>query len=260
MAQQETFIYGKHAVREAVKRNPDAIIEIFLTATFDDIETLKEIKNKQVNVTMLAEGKMPKGFMDSFSEKNSSVTHQGIIAKIHVSRLVGSYKDFIQNLESSGGINPETALVVLGELQDPQNVGAIIRSAAAFGIKAVLLPEHNYKQAQITGTVVKVSAGTAFSIPLISIGNVNATLRDLKSKGFWIYGLDGEAEQSIVNESFEAPSVFVLGNEAEGIRLKTQEECDILLSIPMTDKAESLNVSASAAVTFYAWRSKQKGI
>ena len=101
--------------------------------------------------------------------------------------------------------------------------------------------------------VVKVSAGMAFRIPLVSVGNVNTTIRDLKEQGFWIYGLAGEAEKGLSDERFDAPAVFVLGNESKGIREKTLEHCDILLSIPTDPRCESLYAAASAAVALYAW-------
>ena len=144
-----------------------------------------------------------------------------------------------------------TALVVLGEVQDPHNVGAIIRSAAAFGVSAVLLPER--RQAPITEVVERASAGAVRDIPLISIGNVNQALLTLKEKGFWIYGLAGEGDHSLSGEHFDAPAAFVLGNEGEGLREKTREQCDIVLSIPIHSRVESLNVSNAAAVALYAW-------
>jgi 23S rRNA (guanosine2251-2'-O)-methyltransferase len=143
-----------------------------------------------------------------------------------------------------------TALALMGEVQDPHNVGAIIRSAAAFGLAGVLIPEHN--QAQVTGTVVKTSAGMAFRIPLVSIGNVNDTLRTLKEAGFWIYGLAMEGNP-LPSETFDAPAVFVLGSEGSGIREKTLEECDIKLSIPMHPRCESLNVAVSGGIVFSTW-------
>ena len=169
------------------------------------------------------------------------------ITPANIKHLPVKYEDFIEGLK----ITNDTALVVLGELQDPQNVGAIIRTCAGFGIAGVLIPDR--RTAQVGPTVVKVSAGMAFQVPLVSIGNVNETLRDLKKRGFWTYGLDGEATQSIHTEKFEAPSVFILGNEGNGVRAKTMETCDIPLVIPMNPKCESLNVAASAAVALYAW-------
>ena len=96
----------------------------------------------------------------------------------------------------------------------------------------------------------------AFRVPLVSIGNINQTVRDLKDAGFTIYGLAGEGAESINKATFDSPSVFILGNEGEGIRQKTRELCDGLLSIPMNPKCESLNAAASAAVALYAWSAK----
>ncbi len=172
------------------------------------------------------------------------------ITPANIKYLPVAYEQFVEKLN----ITNDTALVVLGEVQDPQNVGAIIRTCAGFGIAGVLIPDR--RTAQVNATVVKVSAGMAFQVPLVSISNVNETLRDLKKRGFWTYGLDGGAKQSIHDEKFEAPSVFILGNEGAGIRQKTLENCDIPLVIPMNPKCESLNVAASAAVALYAWSTK----
>ena len=137
---------------------------------------------------------------------------------------------------------------------DACHVAPFIRSAAAFGVAGILIPEH--RQAPITGTVIKVSAGMAFHVPLVSIGNVNQAVHTLKERGFWIYGLEGEAVQTIYEEGFEKPSAFILGNEATGIRKKTLEHCDIPLRIPMHARTESLNASAAAAVVLSAWSIK----
>jgi 23S rRNA (guanosine2251-2'-O)-methyltransferase len=166
------------------------------------------------------------------------------------SALLVSFDDFLSSLDMSK--NP--AVAVLGEVQDPHNVGAIIRSAAAFGLSAVLIPEHN--QAGVTGAVVKTSAGMAFRIPLVSIGNVNQTLKELKEKGFWIYGLAMHGSATLGTDAFDAPAAFVVGNEGAGIREKTLESCDVTLSIPMHPRTESLNAAVSAAVVFYEWSKK----
>jgi 23S rRNA (guanosine2251-2'-O)-methyltransferase len=178
--------------------------------------------------------------------------HQGIIAEIDIDTLMIPFKEFRNSLTASS----DTALVVLGELQDPHNVGAIIRSAAAFGAAAVLVPEH--RSCPVTGTVIKVSAGMAFTIPLISVGNVNTALRDLKDTGFWVYGLDSDGDIQLPADQFTKPSVFIVGNEATGIRLKTHEHCDTILTIPMHAQTESLNASVSAAVTLYAWSAQHQ--
>ncbi len=244
MNDEFAVIYGKHAVKEALMARPDVVREVHLIDDEQNKELFSLIKKGKIMARELNPKKLPKGVPHD-------AVHQGVAAIIDTSKLVQNFDDFIRDLE----VTNDTALAILGEVQDPHNVGAIIRSAAAFGLAGVLVPEH--RQAPITGTVVKVSAGMAFRIPLISIGNVNQTIKELKEKGFWIYGLDGEAEQSVATEKFEKPSVFILGNEGSGIRQKTLEHCDIPLRIPMSEEAESLNASVAGAVVFYAWRAQR---
>jgi 23S rRNA (guanosine2251-2'-O)-methyltransferase len=243
MIHSKVYIYGKHAVSEALMSTPNAIEEIFLAQQFDDQKVRDLIKKANIRTSVLNGGKMPR-------EVDMSGAHQGIIALLYIDRLIIPFEDFSSKIK----IDNDTSVVVLGELSDPQNVGAVIRSAAAFGISAVLIPEHN--QAQITGSVVKVSAGMVFKVPIISISNVNSALRELKDLGFAVYGLTGDARFTITKEEFELPTAFVLGNEAEGIREKTQELCDKLLSIPMNPNCESLNAAAAATVALYAWSTK----
>ena len=121
----------------------------------------------------------------------------------------------------------------------------------------MLIPEHN--QAQVTGAVVKVSAGMAFKVPLVAIGNVNHTVRDLKKKGFQIYGLEGTGDQNLSDEKFEEPSVIIVGNEATGIREKTRDLCDKLIKIPMNPSSESLNAASAVSVTLYRWSTQHPG-
>ena len=239
-SREKIYIYGKHALKEALLYKPKSVEKVFLSAAIDDKELRDLLAKAGIKPVALSGATMKKGATED-------AAHQGVIALISLSEIMIPYEIFAQKLEP----NPETALVLLDELNDPHNVGAVIRSAAAFGVGGVLIPQHN--QAPITGAVVKVSAGMAFCIHIVAIGNVNDTLRNLKERGFWIYGLAGESAQPITNEKFDAPAVFVLGNESSGIRAKTREVCDVLLSIPIKPGCESLNVAAAAAVTFYEW-------
>ncbi|MEX2369134.1 MAG: 23S rRNA (guanosine(2251)-2'-O)-methyltransferase RlmB [Candidatus Paceibacterota bacterium] len=240
---ETTYIYGKHALDEALRYAPQAIKEVLFADTFSDDSLRHRAGN--LNVPIHAFGsKHPPGGVESED------VHQGVVIRVDAGKLVRQYGDFVNDLE----VTENTSLVLLGELEDPHNVGAIIRNAAAFGVAGVLLPEHN--QAPITPTVVKVSAGMAFRVPLVSIGNVNTTIADLKERGFWIYGLAGEGEEPLAAQDFATPTVFVVGNEAEGIRAKTKEHCDKLVKIPTAD-GQSLNVAASTAVAFYDWQQKR---
>ena len=144
----------------------------------------------------------------------------------------------------------------MDELEDPHNVGAIIRSAAGFGASAILLAKH--RQSPITGVVTKASAGTIDRVPLVRIGNINDAIVKLKEKGFWILGLDGDGDQSLFEIDMKMPVCIVVGGEGKGIREKTLDNCDIKVRIPMENKVESFNASVSAALVLYEWRKQNK--
>lgn len=232
------YVYGKHAVEEAILHAKHTILKIYFIYTDDRIYDLA--KNHKIEIERLSADSLPRWI-------DPEAVHQGVIALISERKLVVNYKEFIADFK----VDNSKAIVILGEVQDPQNVGAIIRASVGMGISAVFIPEHN--QAQVTSSVVKVSAGMVFRIPLVKIGNVNHTTRELKEKGFWIYGLEMNTKNPLTSEKFDAPAVFILGNEAKGIREKTRDICDIMLSIPIDKKCESLNVASSASIVLYEW-------
>lgn len=231
------FIFGRHAVLTLLNTAPERIQVLYLsTGTEDEFKPLAHkhgIRIEEMNRKLALE--------------LEGAVHQGIVARVATGGLVQDYAEFMSKLETTAS----TSLVLLNEITDPHNVGAIIRSAAAFGAAAVLIPTHN--QAPITGAVAKASAGMVFTIPLVGIGNENQTIIDLKTRKFWVYGLDAEGKNELSKEKFDAPAVFVIGSEGEGMRLKTREHCDILLRVPMHSRAESLNASVSAGVVLSHW-------
>ena len=238
-------MYGKHALMEALRNAPRVIRKVFLAPDLRDAELRALLEKNKIPSAPLAKGS-GKGLV------GKDAMHQGVIAIMDPASLLITLGEFFATLPASG--SAKTAVVVLAEVQDPHNVGAIIRSAAAFGMAGVLIPEHH--QAGITGAVVKASAGMAFRIPLVTIGNVNATLKELKAKGFWVYGLSANGDSALGADAFDAPCAFVVGNEGSGIREKTLDACDVMLSIPIHARTESLNAAVSAAVVFYEWSRK----
>jgi len=240
------YIFGKHAAFEVLDNRPDVVVEAHVAADFSNEKVMKALSDHKIAIKVLNLKNPPRRI-------SSKDAHQGIVLGIVSERLTISYKEFKKTLTKS----PDEALLVLGEVQDPHNVGAVIRSAAAFGLKGVLVPPHN--QAPITGTVVKVSAGMAFRIPLVTIPNVNTVLNDLQKDGYWVYGLEGKGSTSTVKEKFTRPSVFVLGNESAGLREKTKEMCDELISIPIHPQCESLNAAAATAIVLASWSVQHQG-
>ena len=241
-APKKIYIYGKHALEEALEHTPRVVRKVFLASEVRDPKLRALLARHEIPVAPLGK--------EGASLVGRDAVHQGVIAIMDPAALLVQFDDFLATLDTTK--NP--AVAILGEVQDPHNVGAIIRSAAAFGLSAVLIPEHN--QAGITGAVVKTSAGMAFRIPLVSIGNVNHALGVLKEKGFWTYGLAMDGKAALGTDAYDAPAAFVIGNEGAGIREKTLAACDVTLSIPMHPRTESLNAAVSAAVVFYEWSKK----
>ncbi|MEN9881539.1 MAG: hypothetical protein RLZZ308_722 [Candidatus Parcubacteria bacterium] len=243
------YLYGKNPLVEALHKvisGKNLLGEVFLTKQAEqDPHIMSLLQKAKVSYSKVTteeiEHKVGRG-----------VVHQGVCALVHREAL---YTSLERVLDDTTITNP--CVILLDELEDPHNVGAIIRSAVAFGAHAILVPEHS--QAEVNGTVIKSSVGTTFSIPLVHIGNVHNMLRTLKEKGFWVYGLTGSGSTSLHNVSFDAPTVIIIGSEGKGIREKTLTYCDFSLSIPISDKCESLNASNAVAVTLYEWN-KQRGV
>jgi 23S rRNA (guanosine2251-2'-O)-methyltransferase len=240
---EKVYIYGRHALEEALASRPEVLKKVFLAPEMKDAALRGALAARAIPVAELSA-------KEGTALAGRDAVHQGVIAVVDPAALLIPLPDFLRDLDTSA--NP--ALAILGEVQDPHNVGAIIRSAAAFGLAGVLIPEHH--QAGVTGTVVKTSAGMTFRIPLVAIGNVNVALEKLKERRFWIYGLAMEGSVPLASEAFDTPTAFVIGNEGAGIREKTLEHCDVALRIPMHARTESLNAAVSAGIVFYAWSAK----
>ena len=239
---ERVYVYGKHALMEALANAPKVVKKVFLSHEAAKDRELQHLLSKaSISVATL------KGGREASRMVGEDTAHQGVVAVADTSALLSPLSEFLTSLRPS----EDTMLVLLDELTDPHNVGAIIRSAAAFGAAGVLIPEH--RQAPVTGAVVKASAGMVFRVPLVSIGNVNYAIEALQKQGFQAYALAMDGKKAIAEEAFGAPTVFVIGNEGRGIRQKTLERADVALRIPMHPRAESLNASVSAAVVMYAW-------
>ena len=178
--------------------------------------------------------------------------HQGVVARYEAAKAT-SEAELPALIEAAGG---KALLLVLDGVQDPHNLGACLRSAAAAGVTAVIIPKD--KAAPVNATVRKTSAGAADRIPIVSVTNLARTLRTLKDAGVWVYGLEGEAPASLYGVDLKGNVALVLGGEGEGMRRLTREHCDALLRIPMPGEMESLNVSVAAGIAlFEAVRQRQ---
>lgn len=166
------------------------------------------------------------------------MNHQGVMVE------VDSY-----NYKSINDIKDAKRLILLDKIEDPHNLGAIIRSAESFGFDAVIIPER--RSAKVTATVYKTSAGAINNIDLVMVTNLNKTIEKLKEDGFWVYGLAGEATSKLSETDLSGKVALVVGNEADGISRLTREKCDSLVKIPMIGKVNSLNASVASAIAMY---------
>ncbi len=140
-------------------------------------------------------------------------------------------------------------LLILDCVQDPNNLGAILRTADGAGVHAVIAPKD--KSVGLTDTVRRVAVGAAESVPFVKVTNLARTMRQLKERGIWIVGTSDQATQSLYETDLKGPVAIVMGREGEGMRRLTEEECDFLIQFPMKGKVECLNVSVSAGVCLY---------
>jgi len=171
--------------------------------------------------------------------------HQGVVARYEAPPMANE-GDLPELLEQAG---PDALVLVLDGVTDPHNLGACLRSAAAAGVTAVIVPKD--RAVGLTPVVRRASAGGADRVPLIAATNLARALRTLKDAGVWITGLAGETETSIYDIDLKGPVALVLGSEGEGMRRLTRDTCDFLARIPMPGTMESLNVSVATGVVLF---------
>jgi 23S rRNA (guanosine2251-2'-O)-methyltransferase len=246
MSQNDTniYIYGRNPLKEALTNEAERIEKIFIRDSLHDsqLSTIFELASQhRIPISHVPGSKL--------YELVGQVNDQGVVALM--SKI--SYQNFGSWLDSVD-TSAYPAILLLDEIEDPGNMGAILRTAAAAGISAVLVPKH--RQAPVNATVYKTSAGTAGRIPIVRVGNLNQTIMKLKDEGFWIGGLDMTGDQELWDLEVDRPLAFVIGNEGSGISQKTLEHCDYRFRIPMENNVESLNASVSAALLCYEWRRK----
>jgi len=211
------YIYGKHPVRELLEHSRDKIIDIFIDRPENKDKYQFDVKIVETDL------------LDSYSENGN---HQGVVAQVTPFRYA--------NLKD---IYDYDVVAVLDQVQDPQNLGAIARSAAAFSIPLIIPKD---RAVGVNGTVVRASSGLIYQVPVVQVTNIARTIKALQDQGFWAFAADMEGE-SLYDSSFDPKAIIVMGGEA-GIRKLTKDKCDFVVKIPMHSAVESLNVSTSFAI------------
>ncbi|MCC8627923.1 23S rRNA (guanosine(2251)-2'-O)-methyltransferase RlmB [Xanthomonas vesicatoria] len=240
MSKQNQWIVGVNAVASSVENDADNVREVLIEASSKNprlTEIEEQARRKGIDVRRVN--------TQALDGVGGQVRHQGVAARYAAARLWAE-----NELEGLVDAAQGRALVlVLDGVQDPHNLGACLRSAAAAGVTAVVIPKD--KSATVNATVRKTSAGAADRIPVVAVTNLARCLRDLQKQGVWLYGLAGEAEASLYSVDLRGNVGLVLGGESDGLRRLTREHCDGLVKIPMPGDIESLNVSVATGVTLF---------
>lgn len=227
-------IYGKNVLYAALNSNYK-VFEVYLRE--DVYETDKHIvsilKERQIKTNIVDKGKMNQMFQG---------LNQGYGAN------VDNFPDY--SIEEVVNPNKKQLFVILDKLNDPNNLGAIIRSCDAFSVDAIIIPNKN--SVGITDTVVKVSTGAIFYVPIITVSNINQAIDKLKKHNFWVIGTDASAEKSIYDIKNDCNLALVIGSEGYGMSYLVQKNCDYLVKIPMSGHVNSLNASVSAGIMISA--------
>jgi 23S rRNA (guanosine2251-2'-O)-methyltransferase len=237
------WLYGIHPVLAAIA-NPER-------RTFRVIISTEAETALAPRVAGLAQGHpgglpqpqvMPREALERLLPRGA--VHQGIAAQVDVLEA----PDLDDIIRATDG-HESARVIVLDQVTDPHNVGAIIRSAAAFGAAAVVMPERN--SPPTTGTLAKAASGAIERVPLVRVVNLSRALDQMKKAGYWCVGLDAGASTALHQADLTGKVALVLGAEGEGLRRLTREHCDLMVRIPIMRGMESLNVSNAAAVALY---------
>lgn len=227
------IVSGRNNVKEILKnfKNNNGIKKAILQNNFNELDILSLIKTRNIPLKYMEKSKL-----DALAKNN----HQGVILEVGDYNYV-SIDDIISDKE-------ECKIVLLDHLEDPHNLGAIVRTVEASGIDGIILPLN--RSVSVNETVMKTSVGTLYDVKICQVTNLNNAIKYLKKKGFWIYGADMDGE-SYSHVSFAPKSCLIIGNEGNGIARIIRESSDYIVSIPMYGKVNSLNASVAAGILIY---------
>jgi 23S rRNA (guanosine2251-2'-O)-methyltransferase len=241
------WIGGIHAVAAVLDNDPTALLELMVA---------REARNPRLDELMaqarsagVAVQRAPRATLERLG---AGVRHQDVLASVR--ERPAPDERSLPELVAQAGAN--ALFLVLDGVTDPHNLGACLRSAAAAGVTAVVVPKD--RSAPLNAAARKAAAGGAEIVPLVRVTNLARAMETLKQAGVWTVGLAGEATEDLYRRDLRGPLALVLGAEGEGMRRLTGERCDFLVRIPISDRMESLNVSVAAGVCLFEAR-RQRG-
>lgn len=232
-------VEGKNPVIELIKDNKDIdVIYLQKGLTGDKIEyILKTAKKRDIKLNWLSKYKL--------DQKAVTDNHQGVVA------LTSELEKYSleETLDMLSQKEKDPLLLILDHIQDPHNFGAIIRTAHAAGVDAVVYPKD--RACKVTATVDKVSAGAVEYMRLVEVVNINRVIDNLKERYYWIVGAEMEGEKNYYEQDYEGKFALVVGNEGSGLSRLTKKKCDFLIKIPMSNEFSSLNVSVATGIILF---------
>ncbi len=240
------WLYGKHPVMSALQKKRREVFQILATKNsaaelekflqenkiFSAIDKIKIVEASQIQAVV-----------------GENQTHQGLALNCSLLPMK-SQNNLFDEIEKLNKVQEKLpVLLILDQLKDPHNVGAIIRSACAFGVKKIIFPDHNF--CKETAAMNKTSSGMIENVDLYLVGNLNNLMAKLKECGYWCIGLAGEGAQNISKIKEYKNIALIIGSEGEGIRDLVKKNCDLLVKIPMDKDVESLNAAAATSIALY---------
>ena len=239
MEGMEDLVLGRNAAMEVLKSN--RTIECLYVSKGDLEGSIKAIiglaKEKNIVIKEVDRRKL-----DSMA---NGLNHQGVIVRV----TAFEYCEVNEILEAAAKKNEEPFIVILDEIEDPHNLGSIIRTAELCGAHGIIIPKR--RNVGVTSTVYKCSAGAIEHMRIAKVTNINTTIDMLKSKGVWVYGADIHGKDYSYNVNFSGPCALIIGSEGRGISNLTLKKCDVLVKIPMIGKINSLNASVAGGIMMY---------
>jgi 23S rRNA (guanosine2251-2'-O)-methyltransferase len=250
MPDPSNLIYGVNAVVEALRAGTRQIesIAILESGRPDRLKALLELaREKRVPVH-----RVPRF---DFERTLGDVRHQGVVARIAAARYADA-EELLDSLEAKIGTSDPPLALGLDGIEDPRNMGSILRTAECAGVHGVFIAER--RAVGLTGVVAKVAAGALEYVPVARVTNLVRLIEQLKARNIWVIGAAAEAQQSYTDWDWRLPAAIFLGNEGHGLHRLVREHCDALVNIPIAGRLESLNVSVAAGVLLYEAR-RQRG-
>ncbi len=236
--EKKTFIYGRHPVNEILRSRPRDVLRLFIADPGSRLSALlRTAEHHEIQIVQVPKRKL--------GDMVGDVPHQGIVAMV----APFAYTDIAAMLELAGRRDEAPLILALDQIQDPHNLGSMVRSALACGAHGLIFPKD--RACEINPTVVKASAGATAHLNIAKITNVRRALEELKGAGLWVYGAVAEGGLEPWRLDLTQPSVLVIGSEGKGLRPLVLKTCDQLLQIPLQARLGSLNASVAGAVCLY---------